>query len=120
LTKELRLSYKPSVQNPNSFDIWVDKVDTEIIFDGLSLGSTHSEKRIDLAANQVSEFPLEQKLKVKNFLKQLKGFMKKDSIKIELDGQYSFKAADYEVNIPYLYETYLYPKKDLTNLLLGL
>ncbi|MDW3650346.1 MAG: LEA type 2 family protein [Bacteroidia bacterium] len=120
LTQELKLSYTPKVHNPNSFDIWVDAIDTEIIFDGISLGSTHSEKRIDLPAGQATEFSLDQKIKVQNFIQQLKGIMKKDSIKIELDGKYSFKASDYEVKVPYIYETYLSPKKDLAKLLLGL
>lgn len=120
LTQELKISYIPKVHNPNSFAIWVDAVDTEIFFDGVSLGSTHSEERIDLPAEQASEFSLDQKIKVKNFIQQLKGIMQKDSIKIELDGKYSFKASDYEVKVPYVYETYLSPKKDLAKLLLGL
>ncbi|MEO1215844.1 MAG: LEA type 2 family protein [Bacteroidota bacterium] len=120
LTKELKLGYSPKVHNPNSFDLWVDAIDTEIIFDGVSLGSTHSEERINLEAGKATEFSLNQKIKVRNFIKQIKGLMKKDSIKIELDGKYSFKASDYEVKVPYVYETYLSPKKDLAKLLLGL
>lgn len=120
LTKTLSLSYKPTVHNTNDYPLWVDKVETEILFDGYSLGTTSSDQRIKLAANEDSEFLLDQKIKVDEFIKQLRAGLKKDSISIELDGKYTFKAKETEITVPYSYQTYVNPKKDLARLLLGL
>lgn len=120
LTKTLSLSYKPTVHNDNDFPLWVDKVETEILFDGYSLGTTKSDKRIKLGANQDSKFLLDQKIKVDEFIKQLRSGLKKDSISIELDGKYTFKAQEAEITLPYSYKTFVNPKKDLARLLLGL
>lgn len=120
LSKTLSISYKPTVHNNNDYPLWVDKVETEILFDGFSLGTTSSDKRIKLEANQDSEFLLDQKIKVDEFIKQLRAGLDKDSISIELDGKYTFLAKETEITLPYSYKTYVNPKKDLARLLLGL
>lgn len=120
LNKTLSLSYRPTVHNPNDYPLWVDRVETEILFDGVSLGNTSSDKRIKLAAKEDSEFLLDQKIKVDEFIKQIRAAAKKDSISLEIDGKYTFKAKEAEITLPYSYQTYVNPKKDLARLLLGL
>lgn len=115
--QKLTIEYSPIVRNPNSIPFWVDQVHTEIYLDNEFLGTADSDKRIDIKANSDSDFPIRQGVKVESFINQVKGLLNKDSVEIKIDGKYTFKAAKRKVVVPYVYKTYVYPKKELQNLI---
>ncbi len=118
LTSELVLSYDLGIYQVNPVPIKLDKIRSRIYFDDLYMGDGMTTHGLRLPPRDTAWVHIEQNLKVKNFLRNIKELPRNGKINFRLDSDIFLIGERENLSIPYSYVREMSVEEELQNLIL--